>query len=373
MVFFVIKSYVTKNLRMIVYFCRMNNSFTKKCIESLLLIIVILGIHSCGCNNGHHQAKKEKEIKKSEIHVDIIRFDKELFACNPNNLDVDLAKLQQKYPVFYPTYYNQVLNIPVYGTKEMQLKFLKDFISMKSMKELDDTIQKQFFDLKFIENDLQTCFANYKSYFPEKPIPVIYTCVSGFSYSVFAVTDSIIGIALDKYLGANYIFYPSVIGSSYIIPTLDKKYMAIDCANLLAKNIVLAPDDKSTLLDKMIAEGKILYIIQSLLPDKKENDIIKYNEEHWKFCIENEKQIWAYFLNNNLLYNTQFEQFKYVEDGPTTNGMPKESPGKVGAWLGWQIVDAYMKENPNTTLRQLVNIKDGQKILTASKYKPKTN
>ena len=53
--------------------------------------------------------------------------------------------------------------------------------------------------------------------------------------------------------------------------------------------------------------------------------------------------------------------------------MPSNSPGKVGAWLGWQIVKAYMKENPNTTLKELIAIKDGQKILTGSKYKPKTN
>ena len=77
----------------------------------------------------------------------------------------------------------------------------------------------------------------------------------------------------------------------------------------------------------------LLYFIQSLLPDKKENDIIKYDEKHWKFCVESEPQIWAFFLNENILYNTDFEQFKYVKDGPTTYGMPKESPGRVGAWL----------------------------------------
>ena len=79
----------------------------------------------------------------------------------------------------------------------------------------------------------------------------------------------------------------------------------------------------------------------------------------------------GHILNHNLLYDTKFEQFKYVKDGPTTYGMPKESPGRVGAWLGWQIIQAYMRENPNTTLQQLIDLKDGQKLLTASKYKPK--
>lgn len=340
----------------------------------ILPIFISIGFTSCTCNRQSNLPKKEKEINKSEINVDIIRFEKELFACNPNNLDVDLSKLEQKYPTFYTVFYNQVLNIPAVGDKGMQLKVMQDFIIKKAMKGLYDTVQYKLGNLDFLKADLQIAFVNYKSYFPEKPIPKVVTCISEFSYSVFTATDSILGISLDKYLGKDYIYYPSVFEeTTFMIPTFDKKYMAIDCANVLASNIVPVPDDKSTLLDKMLAEGKILYFIHSLLPDKKENDIIKYDEKHWKFCVESESQIWSYFLNQKLLYDTKFEQFKYVKDGPTTYGMPKESPGKVGAWLGWQIVKAYMNQNPNTTLKQLIEIKDGQKILTASKYKPKTS
>ena len=340
----------------------------------LFLLIPIFIFNSCSCNQNKQQAKKEKEVKQADINVEIIRFEKELFACNPNLLDVDLEKLHQKYPTFYSVFYNQVLSLPSYGDKGMQLNVMQEFLTKKAMKGLYDTVEYKFSNLDFLKEDLKIAFANYKSYFPEKPTPKIYTCISEFSYSVFTATDSMIGISLDKYLGKNYIYYPSIFQeSSFMIPTFDKKYMAIDCANVLAANLVIAPDDKSTLLDKMLAEGKILFIIQNLFPNKKENDIIKYNDAQWKFCTESEQQIWAYFLNQNLLYNTKFEQFKYVKDGPTTYGMPKESPGKVGAWLGWQIINAYMKQKPNTTLRQLVELKDGQKILTASKYKPKTN
>lgn len=346
----------------------------RKIVFYFLITLFALGINSCTCNRTSNLPKKEKEIKKSEVKVDIIRFEKELFACNPNNLDVDLKKLQQKYPTFYNVFYNQVLNIPAAGDIGTQLNVMQDFISKKAMKGLYDTVQYKLGNLDFLKEDLQILFTNYKSYYPEKPIPKVYTCISEFSYSVFTATDSIIGISLDKYLGKNYIYYPSVFESTtFMIPTFDKKYMTIDCANVLAANIVPVPDDKSTLLDKMIAEGKILYFIQSLLPAKAENDIIKYDDKHWKFCVESEAQIWSYFLNQNLLYDTKFEQFKYVKDGPTTYGMPKESPGKVGAWLGWQIVKAYMNQYPNTTLKQLIELKDGQKILTASKYKPKTN
>lgn len=345
----------------------------KSTINTILFFtFTTLAITSCTCNRTTQLPKKEKEVKTSEIAVSIIRFEKELYACNPNNLEADLAQLQQKYPVFYNVYYNQVLNIPSVGDKGMQLNVMRDFITKKAMKGLYDTVQYKLGNLDFLKDELKTEFTNYKSYFPEKPIPKVFTCISEFSYSVFTATDSILAISLDKYLGPKYVYYPAVFQEfTYMIPTFDRKYMAIDCANVLAANIVPVPDDKSTLLDKMIAEGKILYTIQCLLPDKKPNDIIKYDDKHWKFCVQNEPQIWAYFLDHNLLYDTKFEQFKYVKDGPSTYGMPKESPGRAGAWLGWQIVQAYMKEHPSTTLKQLIALKDGQQLLAASKYKPK--
>ncbi|MBK9329445.1 MAG: hypothetical protein IPM95_09075 [Sphingobacteriales bacterium] len=344
----------------------------KKYTPILLTALILSCFSSCTCQQQKSPPKKEKVVKKSEVQVDIIRFEKELFACNPDELENELARLDAKYPLFYKIFYHQVLNIPATGNKEMQLQVMRDFLTKKAMRGLYDTVQQRFADIAFLKEDLQTAFANYKSYFPEKPTPKVITCISEFSYSVFTATDSILGISLDKYLGPGYIYYPAVFQEyTFMIPTFDQKYMAIDCANVLGANIVPVPDDKSTLLDKMVAEGKILFFIQSLLPQEKENDIIKYTEKQWKWCKDNEQQIWAYFLEKNLLYDTKFEQFKYVKEGPTTYGMPKESPGKAGAWLGWQIVQKYMEENPDTTLKELFAVSDGQKILTASKYKPK--
>ena len=338
----------------------------------LLSIFTLMITFSCTCKREQTQAKKEKEVKKSDIKVEFVRFEKELFASNPNNIDAELQKLQAKYPTFYNVFYNQVLSVPAVGAKDIQLKMMQDFITNKYNIGLYDSGQQQYTNLDFLKEELQEAFANYKSYFPEKPTPKVVTCISDFTITAFTITDSIIGISLDMYLGEKYIYYADVFKEyTFMIPTFEKKYIAIDCANVLAKNLVAVPDDKSTLLDKMLAEGKILYFIQSVLPSKKDAEIIKYTNKQYQWCLDNELQIWTYFLNQNRLYDTKFEQFKYVKDGPSTYGMPKESPGKAGAWLGWQIIRKYMQEKPNTTLKQLIDMKDGQKILTDSKYKPK--
>lgn len=344
----------------------------KKLTLYIFFGLMVLTFNSCTCKKQTQLPKKEKSVKKSDINVEIIRFEKELFACNPDNLEADLAKLQKKYPEFYDVYYNYVLMVPEAGDKNKQLEVMREFITKKAMKGLYDTVMQRFPNLDFLKDDLTIAFTNYKSYFPEKPVPKVITSISEFSYSVYTATDSILAISLDKYLGPKYIYYPAVFQQyMWMVAGFDEKYMAIDCANVLGANIVAVPGDKSTLLDKMVTEGKLLYFIQSLLPHKKENDIIKYSTKQWQWCFDNEQQIWSFFLHKNLLYNTSFEQFKYVKDGPGTYGMPNTSPGRVGAWVGWQIVQRYMKEKPNTTLKELLAITDGQKMLTVSKYKPR--
>jgi uncharacterized protein YjaZ len=47
-----------------------------------------------------------------------------------------------------------------------------------------------------------------------------------------------------------------------------------------------------------------------------------------------------------------------------------ESPGRVGQWIGWQIVRSFMENNPQVTVQELL-LMDAKQIFEKSKYKPK--
>ena len=77
------------------------------------------------------------------------------------------------------------------------------------------------------------------------------------------------------------------------------------------------------------------------------------------------------FQDDYLYATNKHEQIiKYMEPAPFSGRMPKESPGRVAVWTGWQIVKAYMDRHPNTTLQELMAIPDAQLLLNESKYKP---
>ena len=60
----------------------------------------------------------------------------------------------------------------------------------------------------------------------------------------------------------------------------------------------------------------------------------------------------------------------YLNEGPFTAEISQESPGRLGVWIGWQIVDSYMRNNEQVTIQELMSEGDAQKILEQSFYKP---
>ena len=96
-----------------------------------------------------------------------------------------------------------------------------------------------------------------------------------------------------------------------------------------------------------------------------------YSSSQLAWCRTNEKLIWSFFIDNKLLFSFDPNLMnKYVNDGPTTNGFPKESPGNIGQFIGWQIVRSYMKNHPGVSLQKLMEEKDLIKIYNESQYKP---
>ena len=98
---------------------------------------------------------------------------------------------------------------------------------------------------------------------------------------------------------------------------------------------------------------------------------ISYTETQLQWCDNNEEQVWFYFIDNNLLYSKEpTEIIKYMGEAPFIQGFPEGSPGRIGHWLGWQIVKAYMEKNPTVSIEKLMLNDNAQKILNESKYKP---
>jgi len=125
------------------------------------------------------------------------------------------------------------------------------------------------------------------------------------------------------------------------------------------------------LLDNMLFRGKVMYLLSVFMPNEKPEDIMGYSDEQWKWTKKNEKEIWATIIDQKHLFSTDLQLIrKYMNDAPFTAPVSQESPGRLGTWIGWQIVESYMNRNTKVSLTDLMKDSNYQKILEESGYRP---
>lgn len=313
------------------------------------------------------------DVSKINLNIKIERFDQDLYAAKNKNIaqtDINLAK---KYGFFYDDYIHKMVGNYSYSNADILKTLYKD----KAYTDLTHEVDSVFTDLKPIEADLTETFKYIKYYYPNAKVPRFIAFVSGFAVQT-PVGDNYFGIGLDMFLGKNSKFYRAIVQSVPLY--LSRRFTPNNIVPRVAETYAfeeLFPeqDNDRTLLAKMIYKGKLLYFLDEVLPENTPDSIkIGYTDKQLAWCKNFESNIWAYFLENDLLYQTDYQKIQVLlSEGPFTPGIGEknESAPKLAVFSGWQIVRKYMKENPKVTLQQLMAEQDAQKILSASKYKPK--
>lgn len=331
----------------------------------LLCAIVVL-ISSCT-----QESKKDIDISEIRIQQPLLRFEKDLFASGDTITPDDVKQLRNKYHNFFELYCTRIIRIHN-DNDSITAVDLTHFINDVDVKEIYHKTDSLYSNMSIIQNQLEDAFKHYAYYFPKKTIPSIVTYISAFNYQIITA-DSMLGIGLDMYLGdENEPMYSSIGIPKYMFSRFNKHYIVYDAIKGWFQSEYDQDKVKQELLSQMIYQGKLFYFTSSLAPNLPDSIIMGYTNVQLEWCEKNESNIWAFLIEQKLLYSTIIQEYvKYINDGPTTNGLPKESPSKTGAWIGWQIVKSYMKNNSAVSLEQLLNENDAQKILNSSNYKPK--
>ena len=336
-------------------------------IRSLcLLATVFFLIPSCGRN------PLDVDISGVNIPpVKIFRFDKDFFAVTEGDIPSNLAALRKKYPGFADLYIHNL--ICPGGTQDSAcIPDITRFIKDKDMSGAFADCQKVFGEdaLSELEGQFSDLFRHYRYYFPGKPLPGIYTMMSGFNYAI-ASADSSFAIGLEMYLGKNCRFYDMLRVPDYKRSAMQKEFIPADLVRAWMTKVFPNQNHSGTLLSTMIYQGKLLYLADALLPQTPDTLKIGFSSVQMKWCEEHEKDMWGHLIQNKFLYSNDVSIVtKFTGEGPFTAGFVKESPARTGVWLGWKIVRAYMRAYPKTTLEELMAMEDPQIILSKSGYKP---
>jgi hypothetical protein len=230
--------------------------------------------------------------------------------------------------------------------------------------------RKVFGDGADLKGQFEEAFKNLKYYYPGVRVPRIQTVISGLDTDMF-VSDSLIVIGLDYYLGSTAKYRPQVYDYQLrkydpddIVPSTMLIYGINDSINRTQLT------DKTVLAD-MIAYGKSFYFAKHMLPCVPDSVFIWYTPAEINGSRRNQDLIWARFVESQILFSTSHTVKKnYLGERPNTNEVGVKCPGRIGQWIGWQIVKKYMETHPEVTLQQLMEASDAQKLFNESRYKP---
>jgi hypothetical protein len=288
------------------------------------------------------------------VNVKIERFEDLFFNSSSEDLDL----LKNEYSFLFPSQYNN----------QVWLDKKNDSLQ----REIYDQVKSKFNDFSKQKNEIESFYFNYKKLVSNYVIPRIITLTTDVDFRKnIILTDSLLLLGLDNYLGADHYFYESF--PKYISSNFEMDYLIIDIANSYAYNYINKfKISNYTFIDKLIYEGKLLYFIKTMLPNYPDNKLLKYSDNQFAWAQNNEKEIWVNFIENEYLFSSDSQlESRFLKLAPFSKfylSIDNESPSMIGKYIGFQIVNNFMNNNSYsiTELMELESIY----IYKNSKYKP---
>jgi hypothetical protein len=227
-----------------------------------------------------------------------------------------------------------------------------------------------FGDGSELKNEFQTAFTNLKYYYPDFQPPKIQFVITGLESDVF-VSDSLVIVGLDYFLGPGakyklnmYEYMQRRYQKNFIVPSvlllygIDSRFNKTDLK-------------ESNVLADMVSYGKAYSFAKHMLPCVPDSILIGYTREEIEGSRENESLIWSRLIEDQVLYATShLVKQRFIDERPKTIEVGEKCPGRIGTWVGWQMIREYEESHPDVILPQIMNLPNPEKIFKDSGYKP---
>jgi hypothetical protein len=329
----------------------------------LFALIVLLS--ACG-NNAN-----KPDVSHIKVDLTLQRFEQSFFKMDTNNIQQGLADLRNAYPHFFPVYMQNILQLNLLDTDSYAA--LRNIIS--SYRPINDSIQARYRDLGWLKEDLTEGFQYVKYYYPQYRVPRIITFIATLDAPGVVLTPEHLGIGLHQYAGKNFSVYQTPelqqLYPSYISRRFDKEYMVTNSLKAVVDDVYPDQSVGRPLVEQMIEKGKQWYLLSHFLPDAPDSALTGYTKKQLDWVEDNEGNVWAYIVKNENLYAIEPHVIQtYIGESPFTQGMPETSPGNIGQWIGWRIVQQYARKNKKLTLQQVLKT-PARTIFQGAAYRPK--
>lgn len=304
--------------------------------------------------------------KRNEIALD--RLDQTLFAAkSPEQIKAFLAQ----NPIITKLY----LRPDDTASDSSIVAELHHRVNDPELNVLYEQVQNEFpatdTDGNGLAKQLGEAFANIKKSYPEFKAPRVVTMATGFMGPDMIVTDSLIVIGLDYFVGPKAKYRPrGPEFPQYILRRYSKDYIAPAVIFALSDKYNASNRVDQTMLADMVYYGKGFVFTKAMMPTVADSLLIGYSDQQLTETYNAQDLVWAHFIDKQLLYETKPDvKERYMSERPFTAEIGSRCPGAIGRWVGWRIVGRYFDKQTTPSITDLMAEADAKKLFQESGYK----
>jgi gliding motility-associated lipoprotein GldB len=330
-------------------------------MRKLTFIVIVFILSSCG--KPEEQCVFAPEVSATDVDVEFERFEDTIASINSKK---DLLAFLTREPVFR----DEMFRRSEYPNDSVFVNEMFKRLTHPAIDTLLTETKRVFGDGSGVQDEFRKAFAHIKYYYPDFVPPKVKTVITGLDTDLY-VTDSLIIVGLDFFLGEDATYRPKTY--DYLMRRYDPHDIVPSCMLIYGISPRFNKTDLKdrTVLADMVAYGKSFYFAKHMLPCTPDSVLIWYTPEEIGGANHNEDLIWARFVQDKVLFSTNaMDKKNYLGDRPVTTQVGEKCPGRIGQWVGWQIVKEYMNNHPGINLPQLMEMADAQRLFKDSNYKP---
>lgn len=334
------------------------------------LLFKVLPIALCISLGSCSEDQRDWHVDTSEIRYDpeVYRFDLKMANVTSDNVEGINKTFKNELGAFYVYYLDEILHAghpddPTIG--ERIVKFVEDSAINASFQ----SIKSSFNSVMSVTNTFTEGMKRLKYHFEDVYLPDTIVFYHSLFTSGVLSTQTQLAVGIEMYLGENdpiVQLLPTQNFPKYFKAKMDAHFLPVDMARSWIENHLYAGESENRLVDIMVEKGKVLYLLHAIYPDMEEYNLIRYFSSEWEWAKENEYLVWKYLVDQKYIFsNNPNIHRNMMSDGPFTPGLPEGAPSKLGEYMGYQIVGQFMEKNKDISLKDLIDIKNAQRILNA--------
>ncbi|MDE7411742.1 MAG: hypothetical protein K2M94_06860 [Paramuribaculum sp.] len=320
-----------------------------------IITFLAVGINFSGCSLS--------EDKLKSVPVKLLRFDEVAYGYASQDDSVKMKLSAQYAPVVS-------LLSKVYGIDSAS--FISEYGDSRAVQVFEPDVKARFVVADSVSDAMGKVSARFAGMFGENGFPAaVYGAIIPFNQSII-VSDTIIAIGLNHYLGADYEGYEAFEAyrrrmktPSRMVPDVVEAFVSV--------RFPYISDMESTVLSRLIYEGVVVKCMMQLAAVDSAV-ALGFTPEEYEWAQANEARIWQALIANRLLYSTNpNDAVRLVDPSPVANIINANAPGRVGRYTGLKIVESYLENNPEAKLENMLtpDFYNDPTVLIKSKYTPR--